>query len=100
MSALDFDPFEGDFGEQGDRTLKDAMVKARKNYTCAHCCGPIAPSELHRARTDVISGNVMNWRWCAACCSAMVEQMEGDDDDDRFPYEDRTEIHRSQESMP
>lgn len=93
MSALEFDPFEGDFGEPGDRTMKDAMVKARKPHTCAHCCGPIGIGETHRARTDVIAGDIMSWRWCALCCTAMVEQMNGDDDDERYPYEARTKLN-------
>lgn len=89
MSALHFNPFEGDFGEPGDRVLSDAMVKARKPYHCSHCGGPVVIGELHRARTDVICGDLMRWRWCALCCEAMVKQMDDGDDSDTLPFESR-----------
>ena len=36
-SILAFDPFEGDFGEQGDTVLSNKMVVAAKEHECCHC---------------------------------------------------------------
>ena len=71
--VLAFDPFEGDFGEPGDVTFRDAMVKARKAHQCSHCDGSIAVGELHRSRSDKADGELMSWRWCALCCDAMLQ---------------------------
>lgn len=88
FTPLDYDPFEGDFGCPGDKTLRDAMVKARKPHTCTHCAGLIGSGETYRSRTDVVDGDLMSWKWCALCCAAMVEEM-GDHDGD-YPFERRT----------
>lgn len=66
------DPFEGDFGEPGDRTLKDKMVNARKTGPCHLCGQQIEPGERVRSRTDVFEGEIMSFRWCNACCHAMA----------------------------
>lgn len=102
--ALDFDPFEGDFGVPGDRTLEDKMVCARKEHVCFHCCGPIAVGELHRSRRDIADGQLMAFRWCAACCNAMAAQMDADDDEDDddasdYPYEERFRLHKTQKDQ-
>ena len=96
FTPLDFDPFEGDFGSPGDRTLSDAMVKARKGHTCWHCKGPIQPGDIYRKRCDIVDGQMEHAKWCALCCEAMVEELKiahGDIDDDeldeRYPFEDR-----------
>lgn len=88
-SPIDFDPFDGDFGCPGDKTLNDKMVFARKGYACVHCKGPILAGEKHRSRTDVCEGELMSWRWCAACCAAMVAQINGSDENEQFPFEER-----------
>ena len=100
-SALEFDPFQGDFGSQGDRTLSDRMVKARRAHLCCHCAGPIAVGETHRSRSDIVDGGLMSWRWCAACCVAMVAELLGEDNDDvRYPFEDRAaRMHATGESQ-
>ena len=41
-SVLAFDPFEGDFDEQGDTILSDKIVKARKERKCSHCSNVVA----------------------------------------------------------
>lgn len=78
---LMFDPFEGDFGDQGDRVLSDKMVTGRKAHTCSNCAGPIAVGERHRSRTEIVDGDMMSHRWCAICCSLMA-RIAGDDMDD------------------
>ena len=91
--ALDYDPFEGDFGAAGDTTLKDAMVKARKVHKCTHCAEPIAIGENYRSRSDIADGGMMSWKWCALCCAAMVRELSAGDDEDsdepRYPFCDR-----------
>jgi hypothetical protein len=99
FSPLDFNPFEGDFGSPGDRTLSDRMMKARKPHACTHCAGPIAVGESYRRRCDIEDDEMMLAKWCALCCAAMVEElnlMHGSDDvdeddsaEDRFPFEER-----------
>jgi hypothetical protein len=86
-SILAFDPFEGDFGDQGDRTLSDALVKARKLHACSHCTGPIAIGEQHRSRSDIAGGELMRWRWCALCCEAMAAQASGQEG---YPFDRRS----------
>lgn len=107
MSAptpLDFDPFEGDFGDQGDRSLSDAMVKARKAHACSHCGGPIAVGETYRSRSDIADGDLMRWKWCAICCAAMVEQMSVLDDNERdemrFPFDERAALQTTGGGKP
>lgn len=93
-SPLDYDPFQGDFGDQGDRTLSDRMVMARGTYKCSHCRGPILIGEEHRSRSDIADGEFMSWRWCAACCAAMVAEMYGEDEDEAtYPFEARARLH-------
>lgn len=72
LEILAFDPFAGDFGDQGDRTLSDKMVRAAKPHSCFHCKGPIVVGEAHRSRSDITDGDLMSFRWCAACCMAMT----------------------------
>ncbi len=78
--ALMADPFEGDFGEIGDRTLSDKIVTARKVYECNDCCSPINPGEKCRARTDIIDSGIHKYRWCHLCCAAMAAHGDSVDD--------------------
>lgn len=70
--ALQFDPFEGDFGTPGDRILKDKIVTARKSGECFLCKGKIVPGTRVRTRTDISEGEIMYFRWCSDCCAAMA----------------------------
>jgi hypothetical protein len=70
--VLAHDPFQGDFGDPGDRTLSDKVVTARKAAKCHDCGGPIVPKERIRSRTDICEGNIMSFRWCSLCCEAMA----------------------------
>lgn len=71
----DYDPFSSDFGECGDITFSDKMVKSRKEYVCGHCKGDIKNGEIHRNLNAKIEGQLMSYRWCADCCAAMVLEM-------------------------
>ena len=72
IDVLACEPFEGDFGEPGDRTLKDKMVNARKPGPCHLCRQEIKPRERVRTRADVSYGKIMTYRWCNSCCHAMA----------------------------
>lgn len=99
FTALDFNPFEGDFGEPGDRTLRDALVTARKQHECTHCGGTISAGQKHRSRTDVICGDLLSYRWCSLCCDAMLIELQELDEDHPEPsmaYERRAKATKEQ----
>ncbi|MFA5420198.1 MAG: hypothetical protein WC341_17225 [Bacteroidales bacterium] len=73
---MEYDPFDGDFGDPGDKILSDKMVLAKKEHQCFWCGLPIKPKELHRSRVDIINGELCSYRWCNDCCSAMVCDIE------------------------
>lgn len=85
QAILDFDPFEGDFGEPGDSILANKMVTARKPGPCSHCKQKIQKGERVRSMAAKF-GNFMRYRWCAACCDAMVAA-DDDSDDSADPWE-------------
>jgi hypothetical protein len=70
--CLHTDPFEGDFGSPGDRTLSDKIAIARTGGECHECAQDIKPGELIRRRTDITEGSIATYRWCALCCAAMA----------------------------
>lgn len=76
---LEFDPFEGDFGMPGDKVFSNKMVIARKPGPCAHCGLKILKKERVRRQASKFDGEMMTHRWCAACCSAMVEYSSCED---------------------
>ncbi|KAA9149061.1 hypothetical protein F3K36_33900 [Delftia sp. BR1] len=81
--VLAFDPFDGDFGDQGDRVLSNKLVTARKTGPCAHCGCEICKGERVRSMSARFDGQLMSYRWCALCCEAMAKcQAEEDSDDD------------------
>jgi len=93
--ALDFDLFEGDFGEPGDSELSNKIVTGRGEYTCHICAGQIIKGEIHRSATYKFSGELMSYRCCNACCVAMVGSVtnayitEDDDSEIDDPIEAR-----------
>ena len=93
LTPMDYDPFDGDFGAPGDTVLSDAMVKARKPHECSHCNGQISVGETHRSRYEKSDGEMRKWRWCAACCEAMVKEMEAyyaeEEPEDPYPFQHR-----------
>lgn len=81
-AVLATDPFAGDFGSPGDRTLKDKMGNARKAGPCQDCGQTIQPGERIRLRTDIFDGEMMSFRWCQLCCEAMA--ISADDEMDAW----------------
>ena len=77
-SALDFDLFEGDFGEPGDTELSNKIVTGRGEYKCFVCRSKILKGEIHRSATWKFDGEIMSYRCCNECCVAMVASVEGD----------------------
>jgi len=76
--ALAFDPFAGDFGDQGDKTLRDKIVTARKSGECTECQQPIHAGMRIRSRTDRMDETLMSYRWCQPCCEAMAISWKDD----------------------
>lgn len=99
-SVLATDPFAGDFGSPGDRTLKDKMGTARKQGPCQDCGQTIQPGERIRLRTDIFDGELMSFRWCQLCCEAMA--ISGEDDMDawskRIAMRTNTQQHSEERS--
>ena len=80
--ALDFDLFEGDFGEPGDSELSNRIVKGRGIYRCHVCEGEIAKGEIQRSTVWKFSGELMSYRCCNACCIAMASSVSCDYEED------------------
>ena len=72
---LSYDPFQGDFGDQGDYIFKDRLVIARKQFQCVHCCGTILPRQLNRYLVARFDGQMRTYRWCSTCCDAMAQSL-------------------------
>jgi hypothetical protein len=71
--CLAADPFAGDMGTPGDRTLRKQMVTARKPHAeCACCLGPIAAGERTRVQIEFFDRQMQDYRWCSECCWAMA----------------------------
>lgn len=86
-NVLAFDPFEGDFGEPGDKVFSNKLVTARKEGPCSHCGCQIHKGERVRSMSARF-GDLMSYRWCAACCVAMAKcqaEENSDDDSDNAP---------------
>lgn len=71
--ALKYNPFDGDFGEPGDRELRDKIVKFRKAGPCHICGGDVVPGTRGRSLTMLwMSDGPMNYRYCSECTKAMA----------------------------
>ncbi|MGV8925049.1 MAG: hypothetical protein ACOH2G_05130 [Ewingella sp.] len=84
--ALDFDLFEGDFGEPGDSCLSNKIVAGRGVYVCHICHGDIQKGEIHLSAAYIFSAELHSYRVCNACCVAMVASVTAD-------YEDEDPVH-------
>jgi hypothetical protein len=72
--CLKANPFEGDFGSLGDRTLRSQMVTARVPHAeCSCCLEPIVAGERTRVQIEFFDGGVQGYRWCSECCWAMAK---------------------------
>ena len=76
--CLQTNPFEGDFGGPGDRTLKDKIVTARKTGPCSLCRQDIQNGERIRIKAAIFDGALMHYRWCSKCCAAMAASWHDD----------------------
>lgn len=101
--CLEFDPFDGDFGDQRDKTFKDKIVKGRKEHTCFHCETKILVGEIHRSRIDLSGGEILTFRWCKECCDLMrkISTQNGSENEDiddlEIQWESRARIYSKQQ---
>jgi len=70
--CIDFDPFEGDFGDEGDHLFKDQVVIGRKSYTCENCGREIIKGEPQRVIVCKSDGELFTHRYCEKCCKLMA----------------------------
>lgn len=89
-ACLDTDPFDGDFGDPGDRVLQDKIVTTRKPKACGCCRQTTKVGERTRSIVAIFDGQLMRYRFCSECCYAMARLW--DDDDDGELWEQRTRI--------
>lgn len=75
--CLKYWPFDGDFGHPSDKILKDKIGIARKPGPCCECLTEIQPGERIRMIGAIFDGQMMSYRYCSACCSAMAEMWTG-----------------------
>lgn len=74
--VLEYDPFEGNFGNPGDQIFKDRMVTARKANPCSMCSEVIIVGERSRYIAAKFDGQLMSYRYCNLCCNAMFNWLE------------------------
>lgn len=87
--CLAYDPYAGDFGDPGDKKLRDKIVKARKSGDCNICGEQIVPGTEIRSLTEVFDGELGTTRFCHECCKAMALSSE----DAGEAIEKRTAMH-------
>lgn len=77
--ALKYNPFDGDFGDVGDRTLHDKIVCFRKPRRC-HCCGKdVKPGTQGRSLTMLwMSDGPMSYAYCHECTEAQAKSWTDD----------------------
>lgn len=80
--VLEFDPFEGDFGDQGDLVLSDKVVKVRKERTCSHCGSLVKIGEYARSMSAKFDGELMSYTWCTECINLMHSIVVSEENDD------------------
>ena len=71
--CLACNPFEGDFGEPGDRTLVEKIVTLRRPRKCALCGQMSVKGTRCRVNVEIFDGKLMSYTWCEECCSAMAD---------------------------
>ena len=79
--CLGYYPFEGDFGEPGDKILRDEVVEAGKNHVhgCHICGADIWVDIPHRVMAVKWVDGFRQYRWCYYCCVAMFLYCVGDE---------------------
>jgi len=71
---LSYQMVGSDKGDDRYHVLTNGLRKARKQYECIICYGPIEVGELHRAEVqaeDEGARKIMTFRACSECCAAM-----------------------------
>ena len=81
-NVLEFDPFDGDFGDQGDTIFSDKVVKVRKERKCSHCCNHVQKGEYARSLSAKFDGELMNYTWCTECINLMHSIVVSEESDD------------------
>jgi hypothetical protein len=91
--ALKYNPFDGDFGDVGDRELRDKIVRFRKARAC-HCCAQkTKPGTLGRSLVMLwMTDGPMSYAYCHECTQAQADSWtdEGAALDRRFALRSRT----------
>jgi len=75
--CLKYWPFDGDYGHPSDKILKDKIGIARKQGPCCECLTAIQPGERIRMIGAIFDDQMMSYRYCSACCTAMAEMWTG-----------------------
>lgn len=75
--ACRYNPFDGDFGDVGDRELADKIVTFRYSHECCLCPATIKAGEVGRSLTmlwaDGSPAPIATYRYCRACTEAMAK---------------------------
>ena len=73
-------PFDGDYSD-GERTLSDKMVTARKSHHChgvgEACERGVVKGDRSRALVEVNRGDCRTYRWCEPCCQELALSILG-----------------------
>lgn len=89
--SLDFNLFEGDFGDSSDTQLTNKIVKVRKEHECHICSNKTQVGSYARYDVWIFDGEFMKYYVCQDCLDAIVqyENEEYDDEDKYDPIEKR-----------
>jgi hypothetical protein len=97
QACLSFDPLEGDFGEPGDREIKNYLTVSRKGGPCDWCAATIISGAPIRRRVMHLDGEMRTFRYCIDCCRAMARSNSDDYDEAERgcdEIEDRCDQHK------
>lgn len=92
--CLQYNPFDGDFGEPGDKVLSDKIVTARKESPCCECLTPTQKGERVRSLSAVFGGELRSYRWCSACCQAFSLAFSDDPDEYEKAIDERNAVRK------
>lgn len=73
--CLACNPFEGDFGDPGDKTLSKKIVTLRKSRECNLCGNTAKAGTRCRVQVELFAGKLEPYTWCEECCSAMAQSL-------------------------
>lgn len=72
QAVLDYDPFDGDFGDGTEHSIANEIRVAKRGGKCWQCGGPIQKGEVVRVFKIADSEGIYGGRCCRACCDAMA----------------------------